>query len=306
MRDLITTGRTRKPETMLIHGVHGIGKSTFGTKAPNPIYITGEEIEEVDASKFPKCKNWDDFLSYSKFIRDEDHDFKTLVIDTLDSIETLLHNHILKEDGADDMARAMGGYGKAYTLATQLFQNYRDEYLVPIRENKKMVIILLCHSTKNKFEDPLNQTSYDVFEMKLHKSGKGVGVYTVFSEWVSIIGFANFEVYTVKDKTSEKRYAVGDGERVLHCTPKPAYDAKNRYNLPEELPFEYPALMAEIDKFWGANENPELIAIKNEINGLVAKISDETIKNQTIQNLKAVGNDLERLEKAKQYIKGVI
>lgn len=306
MKHLITTGRSRKPINMLLHGVHGIGKSTFGTKAPNPIYVTGEEIEEIDAAKFPKCETFEDFLNYLKYLRDEEHEYKTLVVDTLDSIEALCWKKVLKEDGALDMARANGGFGKGYTYATELMMEMRDNYLVPIRDKKGMNIILLCHSTKNKFEDPLTQASYDVFEMKLHKNGKGVGCYTVFSEWVSIIAFANFEVFKVKDKSTGKDYAVGEGERRMFTTPKPAYDAKNRFNLEEELPLEWSAILDGVNAFYANTKNPEVESIKIELRELVSKMTDEKLKEKTIKNIQAVGDDLERLKKAKDYILGVL
>ena len=302
--NLISTGRTRKPINMILHGVHKIGKSTFGTKSPKPIYITGEEIEEVDAAKLPKCETFPDFIKYLKFLRDDVHDYKTLVVDTLDSIEGLCWKQILTEDGSQDMARAMGGFGKAYTLATQRMMDMRDEYLVPIRDKRGMNIILLCHTTKNKFEDPLTQTSYDTFEMKLHKNGKGIGCYTVFSEWVSIIAFANFEVFSVKDKSTGKDYAVGDGDRRMFLTPKPAYDAGNRFNLEEELPLEWNAIEEGVNAFYGSNKNPEVESIKIELRQLVSKMTDEKLKASTIKNIQAVGDDLERLKKAKDYILG--
>ena len=305
LANLISTGKKIKPITMILHGVHGIGKTTFGTNAPKPIYITGEEIEEIDSAKFPKCTSWEDFTKYLTYIRDFNHDYKTLVIDTLDSIESLLWKHILKDDKSDDMARAMGGYGKAYTLATQMFTEIRDGHLSAIKE-KGINIILLCHSTKNKFEDPLTQTSYDIYEMKLHKNNKGSGAYPVFAEWVSIIAFANFEVFTVKDKKSDKNFAIGDGERRMFCTPRPAYDAKNRYNLDDELPLEWSAIQDGVKKFFANTQNPETEILKKEVFELAEKIKDDNLKETTIKNLKSIGNDTVRLQKAKSYILNAI
>jgi len=305
LKHLIQSGRKRKPINMLLHGVHGIGKSTFGASAPKPIFITGEEIEEVDADKFPKCETWGEFMDYLTFIRDEEHDYKTLVIDTLDSIETLLHKDILHEDGAKDMATACGGYGKAYSLATQKMIEMRDRFLVPIRDRREMNLVILAHSTKNKFEDPLTQTSYDVFEMKLHKNAKGHGAYNVFAEWVSIIAFANFETFIVKGKNSDKKYAIGEGERRMFVSPKPAYDAKNRFDLKDKLPLKWSAIEQGVNNFYGSG-NPELKEIKAEINELLGEITDEKLKASTVQNLKSVGDDIERLKKARNFIRGAI
>ena len=309
LKNLITSGKKVKPINMIVHGEHGIGKTTFASNSDKPIFITGEEIEEIDAAKFPKCKSWNEFVDYLSWIRDSEHDYKTLVIDTLDSIESLLWKHILIEDGSEDMARAHGGYGKGYTLATQMFTEIRDEYLSRIRDEKGMNIVLLCHTTKNKFEDPLTQTSYDVYEMKLHKTGKGVGSYTVFAEWVSIIAFAKFEVFTVKDKSSEKRYAIGEGERVMHCTTRPAYDAKNRFDFPDDMPFTWKAIVQGVKNFYNKEKvesNPEIKALREEIIVMANKIKDTKLKESTLQNIESVGNDKERLLKAKKYIIGVV
>ena len=154
LSNLVQTGSVQKPVNMLLHGVHKIGKTTFARTAPNPIFITGEEIEEVEEAKLPKCLDWNDVLKYAKMIRDEDHNYETLVIDTVDSFQDLLFKHIMKEDGASDMAVARGGYGKSYSYAKDQMIAFRDEYLVPIREKRNMNIILLCHSTKNKIENP--------------------------------------------------------------------------------------------------------------------------------------------------------
>lgn len=250
MLNEISTGKKIKPITMVLHAEHGTGKTTFGTNAPNPIYIAGEEIEEIDAAKFPKVKSFREFLDRLTFIREGDHQFKTLVIDTLDSIESLLWKDIIEEEGAKDMATAMGGYGRAYNYATQMMTAVRDEFLVPIRENKKMNIILLSHSTKVKVEDPLTQSSYDRFELKLHKNKQGLGAYTVFTDWVSIIAFAKFEVYKVTDKKTQKDFAVGDGKRVMYLTPKPAYDAKNRFNLPDQMDLKWSDLASGVKAYY--------------------------------------------------------
>lgn len=307
LSELIVTTRVKKPIAMVLHSEHGVGKTTFGTKAPAPVYITGEEIEEIqDVGKFPKCESWEDFLKYLMWVKNGKHKYKTLVIDTLDSIESLLWKHIIQNDKAEDMAVARGGFGKAYIYATQLFTEMRDKYLVPIRDKRKMHIILLCHTAKIKFEDPMTQSSYDVFEMKIHKNAKGIGAYKVFSEWVTVIAFANIERFTVKDKKSDKEYAVGEGVRQMFCSPQPSHDAKNRYNLEPVLPMEWSAIEAGYDKFFKVNKNGEALALQNEIYALVEKIEDEKARESTLKNVKSVGDDIERLKKAKEYIQGVV
>ena len=309
MEELIQTGKKRKAVSLALHGVHGIGKTTFGTKVPHPIFISGEENEEIDSARFPKCRTWPEFLKYLEWVRDTRHPYKSLVIDTLDSIENLLWKHILDDDRSDDMATARGGFGKGYTYATQKFTEMRDEYLVPIRE-RGINIILLCHSAKNKIEDPLTLATYDKQELKLYRNGKGMGTYTVISEWVTIILFANFVVHTVKDKNSAKEYAVGEGERRMFTNPRPAYDAKNRYGLPHELPLEWNVVEEGIDRFYGLSKEEKLKILRKEVFEMTGLIKDQALREKTITNLnskdKVNGLDEQTLTKARAFIQGVL
>ena len=309
LANLVLSGRQRKPICAIIYGVHGCGKSTIASESDAPIFITAEEIEEVNAAKLPKCQTWNDVVKYAEMILKETHAYKTLVIDTLDSIETLLHKKILEDDNAKDMATAHGGYGKAYLIANQMLIDFRDKYLVPIRE-KGMNIILLCHSTRNKIEDPITQTAYDTHELKLQKSARGVGAYTIFSEWVSMILFMNFEIFKVKGDNTDKKFMIGEGERIIHCSPRPMYDAKNRFNFPDEMPYKkglgWKTIVALVDKFYAEVDSPETKLLTLQLNDMAGKIKDEKLKSSTLKNIESIGSDTARLEKARAFIQNVL
>ena len=316
----INTGRKIKPFLGILHGPHGIGKTCFGQKMPNHIYITGENVDEYDLTSFDKCINWQMVLDQLKYVRDSQHDFKSLVIDTLDSIESLLHKHILIQNGnPDSMAVACGGYGKAYDKAMNMMIDMRDNYLTPIREKRGMNILILAHSSKNKVEDPLTQSSYDKFELKLHKNAKGIGCYTVFSEWVSCILFCNFEVY----RTDDKKYAVGEGRRRLFTEPRPAFDAKNRFNLPYEMDLNWSDVADAIKKYYGVDtpdsaqnkmemeiQNKEVKTetpnhqtvevkagdtVRENIRALLVRLQDSELMNKIVEQVKEAGENLEKL-----------
>ena len=158
--DLISSGITRKPLAIMLHGEHGVGKTTFGSTCPNPIFVTGEEIEEVPSDKFPKCQSFEDFEKYLSTLLKEDHNYQTLVIDTIDSIEELLFKKIVKDGRAANkkvtsIETACGGYGKGYVRSAENFIRIRENYLVPLREQKNMHIVLLCHTTRTTTEDPV-------------------------------------------------------------------------------------------------------------------------------------------------------
>lgn len=51
--------------------------------------------------------------------------------------------------------------------------------------------------------------------------------------------FANYETYVIKGKNEMEKNKVTGGKRVMHTTHHPCWDAKNRFGLPEKLPFEF-------------------------------------------------------------------
>src|SRR5690625_3601300 len=51
--------------------------------------------------------------------------------------------------------------------------------------------------------------------------------------------FLNYKTYSVATDQSGKKFKAQGGERVMYTTHHPAWDAKNRYGLPDELPLDY-------------------------------------------------------------------
>ena len=319
----IVTGVKKEPFLGILHGPHGIGKTCFGMKMPNAIYITGEETGEYDITRFDKCESWEDFMSCLNYLRDSQHDYKSLVIDTLDSIESLLFKKILKDDPKhpSSMAVACGGYGKAFEKAMNMMYDVRDNYLSKLRA-KGMHILILAHSSKNKVEDPLTQSSYDRYELKLHKNSKGVGVYTVFSEWVSVILFSNFEVY----KTEDEKYAVGEGRRLLFTEPRPAFDAKNRFGFPYQMNLDWVEVATALKAYYEGKattpkpaetetqkvaeqaaaiepepepvqENAGANTVRANIQELLQRLSDSNLVQKVEKAVEKAGDDLNELDR---------
>ena len=54
MLNRIERGRASRPPRLLLYGVEGIGKSSFASCAPHPIFIQTEDgLDEIDCDKFP-------------------------------------------------------------------------------------------------------------------------------------------------------------------------------------------------------------------------------------------------------------
>ena len=234
MLDAITTGKDPKPRRQMIYGPHGIGKSTFASKAPGAVFIQTEDgLGDIDCAKFPLAKTLEDVQSSIRALFVEDHDYKTVVIDSLDWLERLVWADICGSEGKADIAEI--GYGKGYSMALGKWTKILYS-LAMLRDQKGMATVLLAHTKIERFEDP-NGESYDRYSPRLHKLVSGV-----VQEWCDEVLFAAYRVFTKKSGEGfrERTVGVGTGERVLYTTDRPAHIAKNRLGLPDEIAFTWP------------------------------------------------------------------
>ena len=118
MLDTIQSGRENRPPRIMIYGSEGVGKSTFAASAPNPVFIQTEDgLGELDCRKFPLAHSLAEVLAQLTALRDEQHDFQTVVVDSADWLERLIFDEVCREYGVRNIEKADGGYGKGYTHA---------------------------------------------------------------------------------------------------------------------------------------------------------------------------------------------
>lgn len=233
------------PTRMTIHGPAKLGKSTFGSMAPDPIFVITEDGQKaIDVEAFPLCRTWQEMMSALSALALEEHTKKTVVIDSMDWAEQLLHRYVAElhqKKSVEDF-----GYGKGYTFAADHFRELLDA-LDWLLANKGMNVIAICHSEIKKFDDPLRD-SYDRYQMKLHKL-----VGKMLSEWSDIIGFAQLETFTKVEKQNdfaktERHIAQTSERRVLHLAPSPSFDAGSRFPMPAKIELDYRVFAAELAK----------------------------------------------------------
>ena len=59
----IQRGRVSKPPRLLVFGTEGIGKSTFGSGAPKPVFIQTEDgLDDIECDRFPLATSYADVL----------------------------------------------------------------------------------------------------------------------------------------------------------------------------------------------------------------------------------------------------
>ena len=233
----ITKGREAQPPRIMIYGSEGVGKSTFAALAPNPVFVQTEDgLSEIDCSKFPLAKSFDDVVLQLQAVRDEQHDYGTVVIDSLDWLERLVWGRLCADYGVKSIEKADGGYGKGYVHALTYWRQIVS-LLNDIRARKGMAVILIAHAAVERFEDP-EHAAYDRYTPRLHKKAC-----SLVCEWVDAVLFASRRMRV--DSTTGKAAPVGadGGERILRTNGSPACIAKNRFGLPTELPLSWSAFV---------------------------------------------------------------
>ena len=226
----IHSGKKHQPPRLLIYGSEGVGKSTLGSHAPNPIFLPTEDgVDHIACNSFPLCKTFDEFMEYLKALSVEAHDFKTVVIDSADWLERLIFDWICKQYNVKSIEKVEGGFGKGYVLALTQWRQVIDG-LRYLREERGMIVLFLAHAKIESHTDP-ESTAFDRFSPKLNKHANAM-----LCEWCDAVLLATRERGAAKGEKS-------GGERVLRCIGSPTCVAKNRYSLPEMLPLEWSALM---------------------------------------------------------------
>jgi hypothetical protein len=230
----VTTGRSPAPRRVMLYGTHGIGKSTFAAHAPKPIFIQTEDgLGEIECDKFPLTTTFDQAMQALSELYTEKHPFRTVAVDSLDWLERQIWAEVCRKRSVESIEDI--GYAKGYVFALTQWREFL-EGLTALRNDKGMMIVLIAHARIERFENPETE-SYDRYVPRLHRLAS-----QVLQEWCDEVLFATFRIHTrqMDEGFDRKRtQGIGTGERILRTVERPAHVAKNRLNLPEDMPLDW-------------------------------------------------------------------
>jgi hypothetical protein len=262
-----TTGIEASPHCIIIFGTEAVGKSGFAASFPKPFFIDiegGSKNYNVDRVT---DLSWLEILAVLEELKKTD--YKTIVIDSLDWLESLLHKSICEKQKVSTIEDSFGSYGK-WVSGVLLEWKPLVQSLKELRALGKN-IVMTSHYQIKVFNDPSTALPYDRFTLKLTEK-----VGAMLKEWVDCVLFANFETFTTsKDSKAVKGKGHSTGARKLYCEKRAAYDAKNRFGLPESINLDYEEFirLATVVK----------VDLKKEIDALLLDVSDTVL----IEKIKA-------------------
>ena len=227
----ITSGCIQKPQKIVLYGPEGIGKTTFASKFPDPVFIDTEgSTNHMNVRRISKPGSWSELMEIVRQFSVSTGICKTVVLDTADWAEMLCIESVCnkyQKNGIEDF-----GYGKGYVFVQEEFGRLLNALTDVI--NAGMNVVLTAHAKMRKFEQPDELGAYDRWEMKLSKQ-----VAPMVKEWADMVLFANYKTFSVAVDDKKKKHKAQGGKRVMYTSHHPCWDAKNRHGLKEELPLDY-------------------------------------------------------------------
>jgi hypothetical protein len=249
---------------MLLLGVEKIGKTSFacgcsfegakrtgaGLNSPIILPMQGEEgADDMHVASFPTIQNSAEVLDALGVLYSEDHEYKTVVIDSASALEPLIWDDVSRAANVRSIEQVGGGYGKGYQESASVFRRVLDG-LDALRAAKNMASIIVGHVKIKRFDDPTGD-SYDTYQFDAHERVK-----SLISRWADVILFAGVKVVVKKEDQGfgkEKRRGVDitGGSRFLWTQKRPAHPGGGRGiygQLPYELPLVWTAFEAEVSR----------------------------------------------------------
>ena len=234
----ISRKTSKRPTAMVIMGQPGVGKTTMGAWVPGGLMVPFKRENSYDILKasgsipkevpvLPPVESWQGFMEILEELRTLKHDHKALVIDTLSCLEHLCHEYVCNRDfGGDWGERGFQSYHRGYVISLAEWREMLDR-LDDLRDEKGMTIVLLEHVQIRPFKDP-EGSDYDRWQAACHQK-----TWQLTHQWADACLYYKFHIEVQEDGGRAK--AKGGKSRVLCTEPAPAYDAKNRMNLPREI-----------------------------------------------------------------------
>lgn len=220
----IRKGKSPRGRKIVVYGGPGLGKSTFAASAPCPIFLPTEDgLVDIEVDHYPVSKDLVEFEANLSHLAQNLGDYRTIVVDSADWLEALIHAKLCKDDNVTDITAFGKGYGRGYKAALAVWEGILRK--LQWFCDKGCTVIVVAHDKVVTISDP-QHGEYSQATLRLHEASRDRLI-----EWADDALFLTPKI--VVDKENER--ASGGGVRVFKTTYNPAYRAKHRGSLPAEI-----------------------------------------------------------------------
>ncbi len=287
----VTTGRQIGAQIHTIAGNNGVGKTTWAASFPNALVLDLEKgSEHIDVARIPAAMltNLASYRGALKELKEGKHDFKTIVTDSVEALEGLISDHVCAEGKVDSIEKYDGGYGKGYVRSREIMREIMHDFRE--MQGRGITTILVAHTQVKTHTDPATNQTYDRVIMRANDK-----LAALVRDLSDNVFYASYKVFTTTE--NKKTKAFGDGQRVMYTQWRPGFDAKNRLDLPLELPLSFEAFTE------ACGEKPE-----GKIEELLADISamsekvDAALKAAVVQQVEKYKTNPTKLKEIKNRL----
>lgn len=242
----LKSSKTDHPPIVLLYGVGGIGKTSLAAEWPSPLYLPTEgerPPSDVDMATPGTIESFDDLLNIFGELLTTEHEFKTVIIDSLDGLESLVWAATCARLGVASIEEP--GFGKGYVEADSEWKEYLGA--IGALRLAGINVVQLAHPEIARFDSPTSDP-YSRYGVKLHKRGNAL-----VREQADIVAFLNYRVSLKEKEVGPKKkitHAEGGKERQIHLNEGAGYLAKNRFSMPDTITYAKGRGYADLSKHW--------------------------------------------------------
>ena len=230
--NMLTSPSANRPVIMTLFGEGGTGKTTLAAQFPYPVFIRTEDgtqsiAAREDVALFPVATRAADVTEAIQALCSEEHDFRTLVIDSVTQLDIMLQHEICEASGVESVNQALGGYGAGFAALSRGHRSIR-EAAGQAASAMGMHVVFIAHAAQETI-DPPDLDSYTRHSLRLPRQ-----CITHYTDNVDAVCHVRLVQRLAGD---ERKRAVSDDRREIVCHAQLASIAKNRFGITNALPF---------------------------------------------------------------------
>lgn len=289
----VKSGLQERAYIHFLYGPNGSGKSTWASRFPKPLFADLERGSfHLDVDRVDDITTLEQFKELTTELLSSPTKYQTFVVDSVESLESLIHGSIKKRHKVESIEDVP--YGRGYTESREIMNELMDQFR-RLSEEKSITVILIGHSQIKTHNDPNLNVSYDRFIPRTADK-----MAAVICDKADNVFFATYEVHTKTDG-SNKAKAFSEGNRKMFTQWRAGFTAKSRMALPFELPLDYDAFLAATQVTSGVKAD----VVIEDIKRMQSLVTDSKIQTGVERALKEAGHDLEKLIVIKQRLSNV-